>query len=63
MSLENQRYFGGHYINSTGISPPSFKVEAISNFPVPDTMRKLRQFLEINFYRRFLPNCAQVVKP
>ena len=56
--------FLGHYINSAGISPSPCKVEAIENFPVPDTIRKLRQLLGIiNFYRRFLPKCAQVVKP
>ena len=37
---------------------------SFENFPVPDTMRKLRQFSGmINFYRRFLPKCVQVVKP
>ena len=56
--------FLGHYINSAGISPFLSKVEAIENFPVPDTMRKLRQFLGmINFYRRFLSKYAGVVKP
>ena len=54
--------FLGHNINSAGISPS--KVDAIENFPVPNTMRKLRQFLGmINFYRGFLPKCTQVVKP
>ena len=53
----------GHYINSAGISPSPSKEEAIENFPVPDIMRKLRQFSGmINFYRRFLPKCAQVKK-
>ena len=60
--------FFGHYKvskkNSTRISLSFSKVEAIANFPVPDTMRKLRQFLVmINYYRKFLPKCAQVIKP
>ena len=51
-------------MSSAGISPSPSKVEAIENFLVPDTMRKLRKFLGvIAFYRRFLPKCAQVVKP
>ena len=37
----------GRYINYAGISPSSSKVEAIENFLVPDTMRKLKQFLGI----------------
>ncbi len=41
----------GHYINFAGISPSPSKVETIKNFPLPDTMRKLRQFWGmINFY-------------
>lgn len=56
--------FLGHRINSAGVSPSPSKVAAISDFPLPDTMRKLRQFLGmVNFFRRFLPNCAQVIKP
>ena len=56
--------FLGHNINSAGISPSPSKVEAMENFPVPDAMRKLRQFLGlIYFYRRFLLKCAQMVKP
>ena len=57
-------HFLGHYINSSGISSSCSKVEAIENSLVPDRMRKLRQFLGMtDFYRRFLPKCAQVVKP
>ena len=45
------------HINSAGISPSYCKVEAIINFPEPDTTRKLRQFLGmVNFFRRLLPN-------
>ena len=56
--------FLGHRISAAGISPLPEKTEAINNFPVPDTMRKLRQFLGmVNFYRRFIPNCASTLRP
>ena len=56
--------FLGHRINAAGISPLPEKTEAINNFPPPDTMRKLRRFLGmVNFYRRFIPNCAKTLQP
>ena len=56
--------FLGHKINSNGIAPLPAKTEAIRNFPPPDTMKKLRQFLGmVNFYRRFLPGCADILRP
>ena len=60
LSLE----FLGHYIDGNGILPLKDKVKVIYDFPVPKSIRKLRQFLGmINFYRRFLPNCAEVLQP
>ena len=38
------------------------KIEAIRRFPLPTTQRKLREFLGmVNFYHRFVPNCARVL--
>ena len=51
--------FLGHRVNSNGIRPLEAKVEVIRNFQQPTTQRQLREFLGlINFYRRFIPNCA-----
>jgi hypothetical protein len=36
----------------------------IENCPPPQDIKQLQRFLGmLNFYRRFLPNCAQVLKP
>ena len=36
----------------------------IQDFPVPDSLRKLREFLGlVNFYRRFIPHCADIIQP
>lgn len=39
-------------------------MEAIRDFPQPDSLRKFRAFLRLaNFYRRFINNCAQNIQP
>lgn len=56
--------FLGYHISEKGTKPLESKVEAISQFPPPKTVRELRRFLGmVNFYRRFLPNAAQIQAP
>lgn len=56
--------FLGHRLDQHGLRPLEKKVNAIQNFPQPSSIRKLREFLGlINFYRRFIPHCAQILKP
>ena len=56
--------FLGFQVDQHGIRPLDDKVQAIRDFPLPPTQRKLRQFLGlINFYHRFLPSCAQTLQP
>ena len=56
--------FLGHLVDSTGIRPRAEKVQVIRDFPQPTTQRQLREFLGlINFYRRFIPNCANILHP
>ncbi len=56
--------FLGHRVNSQGIYPLPDKVQALQNFPQPNTFRKLREFLGlINFYHRFVPGCAGILQP
>lgn len=56
--------FLGHHLTSKGIQPLPTKVQAISDFPSPTSKRALRRFLGlINFYRRFIPNCAALLQP
>ena len=51
--------FLGYEISQHGVQPPSEKIEAIQNFPLPKTAKELRRFLgTINFYRRTIPNAA-----
>ena len=56
--------FLGHLITQQGIRPLPSKIDAINNFPEPNSRRKLKQFLGmVNFYRRFIPDCATVALP
>ena len=56
--------FLGHHVNAQGIHPLEDKVQVIRDFPQPTSQRKLREFLGlVNFYRRFLPDCARVLQP
>lgn len=56
--------FLGHTVDKNGIRPLTEKVEAISNFPKPSTVRELRRFLAmINFYKRFIPHASEIQLP
>lgn len=52
--------FLGHEVTPEGIKPAKTKVEAITNFPRPETVDQLRRFLGmVNFYRPHLPNAVE----
>ncbi len=54
----------GHMISATGAAPTADHATEIENCPPPQDIKQLQRFLGmVNFYRRFLPNCAQVLKP
>jgi len=61
---DSKLHFLGHAVDSAGIQPLPDKVKAIQEFPLPETHKKLRDFLElINFYHRFIKNCAALTYP
>ena len=56
--------FLGHHISQQGCSSRKAKMDAIQSFPPPTDSKQLQQFLGmINFYRKFLPNRAALLKP
>ncbi len=56
--------FLGHRLTARGISPLPSRVQAIADFPPPDTVKQLQAFLGLfNFYRRFIPAAARIVSP
>ena len=56
--------FPGHLVTQEAITPLPQKVEAIENFLPPTNLKQLRRFLGVvNYYRRFIPNCADTLRP
>jgi hypothetical protein len=53
-----------HTISATGAAPTHDHTAEIENCPSTQDIKQLQRFLGmVNFYCRFLPNCAQVLKP
>ena len=56
--------FLGHRVDKDGIQPLEQKVTVIQTFPLPDTRKKLREFLGlVNFYHCFVKDCARIMQP
>ena len=54
----------GHIVGQGEVKPVSAKVEAIANFPRPESKKQLMRFLGMaGYYRRFCPNFAAVTEP
>ena len=54
----------GHVVGQGQVKPLTTKVEAIANFPQPESKRQLMRFLGMaGYYRRFCPNFAAVAEP
>ncbi len=53
-----------HWVDQHGIRPFQRHVQSISDFPPPQDVKQLQQFLGlVNFYRRFLPGIARTLQP
>ena len=47
----------GHVVSKEGISPSLEKTKAMENYPVPTTVKKIRQFTGLaNYFRDYIPN-------
>jgi hypothetical protein len=54
----------GHKISVAGAAPTAAHTAEIKLCPPPQDIKQLQHFLGmVNFYCRFLPNCAQVLRP
>ena len=54
----------GHTIDAEGLHATTSKVQAIVQAPVPENQQQLRSFLGlINYYGKFMPNLATILKP
>jgi hypothetical protein len=56
--------FLGHHVTASGLSPIASHTQPILDFPTPSDVKMLQKNLGmLNFYRRFLPGIARVLKP
>src|SRR5699024_6313855 len=56
--------FLGHIITPEGIKPNPSKIKAVKEYPLPKTVKEIKQFLGlVGYYRRFLQNFAKIVSP
>lgn len=56
--------FLGHRVSKAGAVPLPAKVEAVSVFPRPVSVKSLQEFLGmVNFYNRFIPRAAHIMHP
>lgn len=57
-------HFLGHVCTEKGIKPDSKKLEAIDKYPKPVDKESTRRFTAFaNYYRRFIPNFAEIARP
>jgi cleavage and polyadenylation specificity factor subunit 1 len=62
--MKSELDFLGHHITADGVAPMPSHVEAIEQFPPPSEVKQLQRFLGmVNFYRRFIPGVARILKP
>ncbi len=56
--------FLGYVISSTGFSMDPDKVAAVTNWPLPASVKDVQSFLGFaNFYRKFIPDYAKIAQP
>ncbi|XP_075141571.1 uncharacterized protein LOC142217277 [Leptodactylus fuscus] len=54
----------GHEVSAEGVRPADSKVEAVSKWPQPKTLREVRAFLGLaGYYRRFIKGFAKIAGP
>lgn len=62
--LQREVKFLGHVVTGEGVKPDPSKVTAVTEWPVPTTIKEVRAFLGLaGYYRRFIANFAKIARP
>ena len=61
--LQHEVNFLGHIVSSNGVLPDPSKTSKIKDWPIPQSLKEVQQFLGlVNYYRRFIKNFATIAK-
>lgn len=62
--LRKEVMYLGHTITKDGLKPNNDKIQAVLNYPLPETTTQIKSFLGlIGYYRRFIKDFAKVTQP
>ena len=62
--IRQQVEYLGHLITPNGISPNPARIQAVQDFPVPTSVKEVRQFVGLaSYYRRFIAGFAKIAEP
>ncbi|KAL0544598.1 hypothetical protein IC582_019715 [Cucumis melo] len=57
-------FFLSHVVSSEGVSVDRTKIEAVTSWPRPFTVSKVRSFLDlIGYYKRFMEDFSRIASP
>lgn len=62
--FEQEVEYLGHLVSRDGLRKPESYVQKVGSFPLPQTVKELREFLGLaNFQRKFVPMFSSIQKP
>lgn len=62
--LRHEVAYLGHIITDDGVRPDPQKIVAVKTFPIPRSLKSVRQFLSLaGYYRRFIAGFSEIAKP
>ena len=54
----------GHKLSLNKVIPLNSNIEAITKFPIPNSVKQIQQFLgKVNYYHKFIPSAAKLLHP
>jgi hypothetical protein len=62
--LRKEVLYLGHTITNEGLKPNTDKIDAVINYPIPETTTQIKSFLGlIGYYRKFIKDFAKITRP
>lgn len=62
--LQKEILYLGHIVSENGLAPDPEKTKSLKNYPRPQSTDEVKRFVAFtNYYRKFIPNFAQIAFP